>query len=163
MFICRQKGNATYFLLSMPWDLRLFYITVYVTNFLLLIELCMSDKLHKYQCCLLSFKQIRCGVRQCSITTHSLFMRDSRIDKSAYNDRLTHFLFVMHHGIIYLKSQWMISLTSCRLWDKITDHKRKYSSQTVVMRQHLRSMLVQCYLPTGINNIRSCQQEYGNN
>ena len=52
-------------------------------------------------------------------------------------------------------------LTSCRLWDKTADHKSKHYSQTVVMRQYIGSILVQCHLPTDINIIRSCHQEYG--
>ena len=61
----------------------------------------------------------------------------------------------MHHEMIYQKPNW-VSLTSCGLWDKTADHKKTYYSQTVVMRQYIRCTLVECHLPTVINNIRSC-------
>ena len=105
------------------------------------------------------FKQVRCSVNQCSIT-HSLSMRD-RIDKSAHNDWLTYLLLVMCTIGSFTKNQhWVMSLTSCRLWDKASDHKGECCSQTVVMRQYIRSMLAQCHLPTDINIIISFHQEY---
>ncbi len=107
------------------------------------------------------------SLMQCCIT-HSLSKKDW-VDRSAYNDRLTHFLLVIwcNIRIICQKSKLSVndheSLTSCRLWDNTVDDKRKHYSQTVVMRQNIRSMLVQCHLPTDINNIRACHQEYGDN
>ena len=87
------------------------------------------------------FKRVRCGGRQCCIT-HSLSMRDW-IGKPAYHDRSTHFLLVIWCTIMmgsFTKNQnWAMSLTSCWLWDKTTDHKRKHYSQTVVMRQSLNA------------------------
>ena len=97
------------------------------------------------------FKLVRCSVKQCCIT-HSLSMRDW-IDKFAYNNRLTHFLLVIWCtiGSSTKHQNWVMSLTSCRLWDKTADHKGKYYSQTVVIRQYIRSMIAQCHLPTDIN------------
>ena len=40
---------------------------------------------------------------------------------------------MMHHWIIYQKSKLVMSLTSCTLWDKTVNHKRKHYSQTVLM------------------------------
>jgi len=74
--------------------------------------------------------------------THSLSMRDW-IDKSAYNDRLTHLLLITWYTMGYNKDHnWVTSLTSCGLWDKSADPTENYS-QTVVMRWYIRSMLVQ--------------------
>ena len=56
-----------------------------------------------------------------------------------------------------------MSPTSCRLWSKTANHKRRDYSQTVVMRQFVRSKLVQFHLPTDINNVRSCHQGYSAN
>ena len=55
----------------------------------------------------------------------------------------------------------VVSLTCCRLWDKTADHKWRHYSQTGVMRQYIRSMIVQCHLPTDINAIRSCHHKCG--
>ena len=81
------------------------------------------------------FEQFRCSVKQCCIT-HSLSMRDW-IEKSAYKDRLTHFLLVIWSttGSFPKHQNSAMSLTSCRLLDKTADHKEKHYSQTVVMRQ----------------------------
>ena len=106
------------------------------------------------------FKQVRCSVKQCCIT-HSLSMRD-RVEKSACHDRPTYLLFVIQCSIgSFTKNQnWVMSLTFCRLWEKIADHKGKHYSQTVVMRQCITSVVVQCHSPTDTNIIRSSQQEY---
>ena len=62
----------------------------YVTNFLLFIELCISVQTSML---LTFFEQVRCGVKLCCIT-NPLPIRDW-IEKSAYNDRSTHFLLVV--------------------------------------------------------------------
>ena len=79
-------------------------------------------------------------------------MRDW-IDKFAYNNRLTHLLLVIWCtiGSSTKYQNWVLSLTSCRLWDKAADHKRKHYLQTVVMIHYVRSMIMQCLIPTDIN------------
>jgi len=92
MFIRRQKGKVTYFLLLIQSNLlRLPFRQYYGTNLLLLIELCLISCTKSML--LTFFKQVRCGVKQCCIT-HSLSTWDW-FDKSAYNDRITHLLLVI--------------------------------------------------------------------
>ena len=99
------------------------------------------------------FMQVRCSVKQCCIT-HSLSRRNW-IDKSAYNDTLTHLLLVIWCaiGLLTKNQNWVMPLTSCRSWGKTADHSGQYDSQTVVMRQYIRFMVVQYHLPTDINII----------
>ena len=107
----------------------------------------MSDKLHKHQCCLLSLS--RSDVVWCSCCiTHSL--RD-RIDKSASSDRLTHFLLVIWCTITSFTKhkESIMSLTSCRLWDKTVDHKRSVTHK-LLSWDKLSDLcyVIQCHLPT---------------
>ena len=96
--------------------------------------------------------EVRCGVRQCGIT-YSLSMTNW-LDKSAYNDRSTHFLLVIQCTMGSFTKNQIESCHSLSV-DNVTWLliRRKYYSQTVVMRQYVRSILVQCYLPTDIINI----------
>ena len=163
MFIRRQKWHvltSCYQCNDISWDPLL-------DNSMSLTFCCSlryANKLHKHQCSLLSLGKSDAVWTSVVLLTPCPWETALR-SLHTLIDRLTHLLLVIWctTGSFTKNQDWCMSLTSCRLWDKTADHKEKHYSQTVVMRWYIRSMLVQSHLPTDINIIRSCHQEYGEN
>ena len=122
----------------------------------------MSDKLYKYQCCLLSLS--RSDVVWSSVVSLTPCPQETGLTSLfTMICRSTHLLFVIWCTIIsFTKIKIESSLTPCRWWDKAADEKKsithKLSSWDNASDLSSSISLTHWY---PVNIIRSCYHRYG--